>query len=140
MKKRLLAMLMVLMLVVSLLPVGVLAAGTGGTREITSYVTPSYNSDAVSYTHLHVVRRDVYHLRRLHAAAPDGGQDARREDVRGYNEVEAVLLQVFGHDRRHQPVRQVHGRAQGQLPVPLAQAVDRAEQPRSLLHLSLIHI
>ena len=45
MKKRLLAMLMVLMLVVSLLPVGVLAAGTGGTREITSYVTPSYNSD-----------------------------------------------------------------------------------------------
>ena len=45
MKKRLLAMLLVLMLVVSLLPVGVLAAGTGGTREITSYVTPSYNSD-----------------------------------------------------------------------------------------------
>ncbi len=45
MKKRLLAMLMVLMLVVSLLPVGVLADGTGGTREITSYVTPSYNSD-----------------------------------------------------------------------------------------------
>ena len=45
MKKRLLAMLLVLMLVVSLLPVGVLADGTGGTREITSYVTPSYNSD-----------------------------------------------------------------------------------------------
>ena len=45
MKKRLLAMLLVLMLVVGLLPVGVLAAGTGGTREITSYLTPSYNSD-----------------------------------------------------------------------------------------------
>ena len=86
----------------------------------------------------HVVRRDVYHLRRLHAAAPDGGQYARREDVRGYNEVEAVLLQVFGHHRRHQPVRQVHGRAQGQLPVPLAQAVNRAEQPRSLLHVAYI--
>ena len=45
MKKRLLAMLLALMLVVGLLPVGVLADDTGGTREITSYVTPSYNSD-----------------------------------------------------------------------------------------------
>ena len=45
MKKRLLAMLLALMLVVGLLPVGVLADDTGGTREITSYVTPSYNSN-----------------------------------------------------------------------------------------------